>query len=137
MVNSSFNGWASFTNFERRLFIPRLDDGSDLLQSIQPNSESCSIVYRGELYVYGSGWTDFYIQSKVQWHASRKNYEFIEIISLCSIGPILVMNTKCYFNRTESTESLTELKIQFISHGKALRLSSSPIFVVMILQDKF
>ena len=54
-ANSSFNGWASITSFEQKLFIPHLDDEFDPLESIKPNSESCSLVYRGKLYVYGLG----------------------------------------------------------------------------------
>ena len=57
--NSSFNGWASLTYFEQKLFIPHLDDKTDLLELIKPTSESCSVVYRGKLYVYGPGSTDF------------------------------------------------------------------------------
>ena len=95
MVYSSFIGWASFTSFESKLFIPKVDDGLDLLESTKPNGESCSVVYRGKLYVYGSGLTGFYLQSKVQLHASRKNYNFIQIISLCLIRSIVLKDTKC------------------------------------------
>ena len=52
-ANSSFNGWASITSFEQKLFIPHLDDKLDLLESTKPPSESCSVVYRGQQYVYG------------------------------------------------------------------------------------
>ena len=57
--NSSFNGWAQMTNFDRRLFIPNLDDRTEILKLIHPTSESCSVVHRGKLYVYGWGSTDF------------------------------------------------------------------------------
>ena len=59
-LESSFNGWASLTYFERKLFIPNLDGGLDLLEATKPTNESCTVVYRGKLYVYGLGSTDFY-----------------------------------------------------------------------------
>ena len=59
--NSSFNGWASVSNFDSKIFIPHLDDGHDILGSTKSTSESCSVVYRGKLYVYGLGSTNFYI----------------------------------------------------------------------------
>ena len=55
LENSSFNGWASLTNYERKLFIPHLHDRLGLLESISLTSESCSLVFRGKLYVYGPG----------------------------------------------------------------------------------
>ena len=58
--NSFFNGWASVTNFDQKLFIPHLENRVDLLESTHPISESCSVVYRGKLYVYGQGSTDFH-----------------------------------------------------------------------------
>ena len=61
MENSVFSGWASITNFEQRLFIPNLDDKLDLVETIKPTFESCSVVYRGKLYVYGQGLTNFYV----------------------------------------------------------------------------
>ena len=49
LKNSSFNGFASTTYFDRNVFIPNLDQ----LESNKLTSESCSVVYRGQLYVYG------------------------------------------------------------------------------------
>ena len=57
--NSSFNGWASVNNFERKLFLPQLEDRLDVFELTKSTSESCSVVYRGKLYVYGQGSTDF------------------------------------------------------------------------------
>ena len=51
LSNSSFNGWASTTYFDRNVFIPNLDQ----LTSTKLTRESCSVVYRGQLYVYGQG----------------------------------------------------------------------------------
>ena len=58
--NSSFKGWASMIDLERKIFIPQLDDRFHLLESIKSTSESCSIVFRGKLYIYGQGLTDLY-----------------------------------------------------------------------------
>ena len=60
LENSSFNGWASVTNFDQKLFIPHLDK-LDLLESTKPPSESCSVVYRGKHYVYGQGSADSHL----------------------------------------------------------------------------
>ena len=46
--------------FGPKLFIPNLDDKLGLLKSIRPASESCSVTYRGKLYVYGQGLTNFH-----------------------------------------------------------------------------
>ena len=59
LKNSSFSGWASITNFEQRIFMPYLDNRLDLIELVKPTSESCSVVYRGKLYVYGQGSTNF------------------------------------------------------------------------------
>ena len=45
------------TNFEQKLFIPHLEGRAELLESTKLASESCSVVYRGKLHVYGPGLT--------------------------------------------------------------------------------
>ena len=48
--------------------MPYLEDGLDLTESVKPTSESCMVVYRGELYVYGQGSTNFvYMYSLFQY----------------------------------------------------------------------
>ena len=49
LLKSSFNGSASTAYFDQNVFIPDLDQ----LESTKLKSESCSVVYRGRLYVYG------------------------------------------------------------------------------------
>ena len=57
LENSSFSGWASMTNFDKKLFIP--DSTFNHLEPTKLSNGSCSVVYRGKLYVYGPGSTDF------------------------------------------------------------------------------
>ena len=48
---SAFDGWASTEYFDRNVFITQLDH----IESLKLTSESCSVIHRGQLYVYGQG----------------------------------------------------------------------------------
>ena len=90
--NSSFDGWASVTNFDLRVFIPHLDNRLDLFESTKPTSESCSVVYRGQLYIYGLGSTNFDIFSGLYFLDYSSSQVFVAMILLDKFSTSYAIN---------------------------------------------